>query len=369
MDPTAARSVLEAAWRAPGFCVPHAGTYPFQWLWDSCFHAVVWAALGDRRAVDELRSALAHQSPAGFVPHITYWADPDHHASFWGRPLTSGLTQPPMYGHAVACCIRRGLPVGGDLVARAEAGLRFLLERRERTPGGLVAVVHPWETGCDDSLRWDDWLPDDPTGRYDRKGELVAAVSRLDGDPVGSDTFAVGSVGFNALVVWNVRQLAEVGAAQDLVAPADEVAAAVARRWDPVRRTWTDTDTGSGATRTLDALLGLLVDPRPEAITDLVDPAAHGAPYGPCGAHRDEPGYRPDRYWRGTAWPQLTYLLTLAVSAAGRDGEAGELARALIDGAERSGAAEHWNPDTGEGYGARPQSWTTLAAVVADRAG
>ena len=39
-----ARAVLEAHWRPEGgYTVPHAGTYPFQWLWDSCFHAIAWA--------------------------------------------------------------------------------------------------------------------------------------------------------------------------------------------------------------------------------------------------------------------------------------------------------------------------------------
>ena len=41
---------------AGGFCVPNPTTYPWQWLWDSCFHAVVWAHLGDERAVVELRT-------------------------------------------------------------------------------------------------------------------------------------------------------------------------------------------------------------------------------------------------------------------------------------------------------------------------
>ena len=45
-----ARAVLEAHWTAHGYCVPNPTTYPWQWLWDSCFHAVAWAALGDERA-------------------------------------------------------------------------------------------------------------------------------------------------------------------------------------------------------------------------------------------------------------------------------------------------------------------------------
>jgi hypothetical protein len=359
--------VLEAAWREPGFCVPHPGTYPFQWLWDSCLHAVVWAELGDERAVVELGTALAQQSPGGFVPHVTYWADPDHHARFWGRSLTSILTQPPLYGHAVAHCAARGLAVPDEVVARAEAGLRFLLTRRARTGDGLVAALHPWETGCDDSPRWDDWIaePHDPASWYTAKGELVAAVRLVDGEPVASDRFAVGSAGFNALIAWNTRQLAQVGAAADLVALADELAERLTHRWDPHRRTWVDAADGSGTRRTLDAHLALLVDPRPDAVSDLVDPGAFGAPYGPRGVHRDESAYRPDRYWRGSAWPQLTYLLALALRSAGWSGEAARLARWLVDGAEASGAAEHWHPETGEALGARPQCWATLALVAA----
>jgi hypothetical protein len=368
MRPEAARTILEAAWREPGFCVPHAGTYPFQWLWDSCFHAVVWAELGDRRALVELDRVLANRSPAGFVPHLTYWADPGHHEGFWGRPLTSCITQPPMYGHAVAVCARRGWPVD-DLVGPAEAGLRFLLTRRRRTDDGLVVVVHPWETGCDDSLRWDDWLvgEEEPLDWYTVKGDLVRAVE-LDaaGDPVSSRRFAVGSVGFNALLAWNVRELASIGAACDLHPLADELVTGLSARWAPGRRSWLDAPDGSGAARTLDALLALLVDPRPEAWAELSDPTAFDAPFGPRGAHPDEPAYRPDRYWRGPAWPQLTYLLALAARAAGRDADARRLGRALIRGAEASGAAEYWHPDTGEGFGARPQTWTTLALVASE---
>jgi hypothetical protein len=272
-----------------------------------------------------------------------------------------------MYGHAVAACHRAGLPVDPAAVERAERGLGFLLRRRARTDDGLVAVVHPWETGCDDSPRWDDWGPGpyDPADWYVVKGELVEALRLEDGDPVSSGRFRVGDVGFNALVVWNVRELASVGAGTDLLPLADELASALARRWDPELRTWTDAGAGSGRVRTLDGLLPLLVDPRPEAFGLLVDPLAYGAAYGPRGVHRDEPAYRPDRYWRGPAWPQLTYLLAIAARRAGLSDAAVELAACLVRGAERSRGAEYWHPETGEGFGARPQSWTTLALIAA----
>ena len=49
----AALAVLDAHRRPGGHTVPHAGVYPHQWLWDSCFHVICWAALGraDRKIV------------------------------------------------------------------------------------------------------------------------------------------------------------------------------------------------------------------------------------------------------------------------------------------------------------------------------
>jgi glycogen debranching enzyme len=101
----------------------------------------------------------------------------------------------------------------------------------------------------------------------------------------------------------------------------------------------------------------------------LLDPAAHGAAYGPTGVHREEPTFEPSSYWRGPAWPQLTYLLWVAAGRRDRDVVAQRLGWALRAGAARSRFAEYWHPDTGEGLGAVPQSWTALAVVTnVDRA-
>ena len=73
VDAAAVRACMEAHWRPEGFTVPHAGTYPFRWLWDSCLHAVIWLALGEPdRALTELAFTLSVQEPDGFVPHLHY---------------------------------------------------------------------------------------------------------------------------------------------------------------------------------------------------------------------------------------------------------------------------------------------------------
>jgi hypothetical protein len=368
----AARRVLEANWRAP-YTVPNAAVYPFQWLWDSCFHALVWAGLGEPgRAVSELGHVFRTQSPLGFVPHVDYERDPRHHAGFWGREGSSAITQPPMFGHATAELARRGIDVTG-LVGPARRGLAFLLDHRPRVDG-LVTLCHPWESGGDDSPRWDHWCPSgwDVARWYEVKGELVASLRfASDGSPLANPAFRVAAAGFNALVAFNAMELADITGDAALTDQAGELIDALDRRWDPSLATWVDagdSETGSGRVRTLDALLPALVSRRTDAVdaafTQMLDDAAFGGRCGPAQVHRDESAFAPRTYWRGPAWPQLTYLAWVAARGLGRTHDADRIGGLLVEGATTSGWAEYWDADDGTGLGAVPQSWATLAAVV-----
>lgn len=369
----AARAVLDANWRDEGYTVPNATVYPFQWLWDSCFHAVTWAALGEpERARRELAHLFRMQATDGFVPHVDYEWAPDHHSGFWGREGSSSITQPPMFGHAVAELARRGVDVD-DLVGPATAGLRFLLDRRRRVDG-LVALCHPWESGGDDCPRWDDWCPGgwSVSQWYEVKGALLRGLEfSSTGSPLANRDFVVGSCGFNALVAFNAQELATVTGDDDLHHAAETIVDALSTRWDPTIHTWIDTgdaSEGSGRNRTLDAMLPLLVERdatvRDVAFAELFDDRAFGGKCGPAGVHREEPMFEARTYWRGPAWPQLTYLCWLAARRHGRDDDVRRLASMLVDGATSSGWAEYWDADDGTGLGAAPQSWAALAAVV-----
>jgi hypothetical protein len=336
------RAVMEAHWQPEGYTVPNAVTYPFAWLWDSCFHAVIWAALGDdHRALTELSHVFRCQDErSGFVPHIDYQRTPDHLREFWGQSNASTITQPPMYGHAIAELRRRGIAVPDDVVERAVRGVEFFL--RERThPSGLVAIVHPWETGCDDSPRFDHWGADDVARWYEMKGALVTEPESV--------AFDCAPVSLSALVAWN-------GALLDL--DTSELIAAIAVRWDVDALTWVDagaSEHSSGRSRTLEALLPVLVIDQPGAIEQITDAASFGAPFGPRGVHREEPSFDARRYWRGPVWPQLAYLLWRA----GAEG-----AETSVRGASVSGLAEYWDADDGTGLGAIPQSWSGLAVLM-----
>ena len=53
------------------FVCPSTGTYPFQWFWDSCFHAIVLGRYDMARARSEIQSLLKNQPDDGFVGHVT----------------------------------------------------------------------------------------------------------------------------------------------------------------------------------------------------------------------------------------------------------------------------------------------------------
>ena len=368
------RAVLGDAWRPAGYTSPNLEVYPWQWLWDSCFHAIVWSRLGDERAIDELANVFARQDETGFVPHMTYWGDESFHADFWGREGSSSITQPPMFGHAVACLARDGLDVPESVTERARAGLVHLLHTRPRRDDGLVPLLHPWESGADDDPRWDHFCPGGfEVDRWrEQKGLLVGAIERTEsGAPVRNPRFEVASMSFNALVAFNAAELGRAIGDEGLVDSASELARSIDRRWDPAVRTWVDAGASaatSGRVRSLGGLLPVLCSSDPAALelafSELLAPDGHGGSCGPAGVHRSEPCYAPTTYWRGPAWPQLTYLFWVAADRAARAADAKVLAVALARGAEQSAFAEYWEPDSGEALGAVPQSWATLALLV-----
>lgn len=370
------RDVLERHWvEEHSYTAPNRSVYPWLWLWDSCFHAICWAALGDERATVELSTAMSGQSATGFLPHMGYLLDPVEATVFWGRPGWSSITQPPMYGHAVAELVDRGLDPGAELLEKAEAGLGFLLSGRKRSDDGLVEVVHPWESGTDDSPRWDDFVsaPFNRTMWHGLKGELMKTVVRsADGSPLANPAFAVAPAGFNALVAFNALELAQVTGSSTLVAAARELVEVLDSRWDEELGTWCDAGPsahGSGRAMTLDGLLPVLVttgDDRVDRVFAMLEDQGYfGGRYGPAGVARTEVSFDPNTYWRGPTWPQLNYLLWLAAKRRGRVRDQGRLVEATAAGALRSQMAEYWHPDTGRGMGARPQSWTGLALVMA----
>jgi hypothetical protein len=369
-----AREVLESSWREPdGFCPPNPEVYPHQWLWDSCFHAIAWSALGDPRGARELGTCFEGQLETGFVPHMRYLGPSGNRGPL---PDRSSFTQPPVYAHAARVLAAGGGDLPGDLVAGIAAALQWLWQCR-RDPDGLMYVVHPWETGTDDSPRWDDWvtLPAYDHAEFSAFDRGLVGETYFDdhGAAVWSRSFACAPASFNALCAHAALECADLtgddtwrGRGEGLAAALDDLL------WDETEGLWVDRPLIGGGPRcrvpTLDGALGALVTPDPvkaeRVLGQLTDQDRFGAPYGLAYLPRGHPSYDPGEYWRGAAWPQLNYLLAVAARRWDDDDTYGRIREMTFGGVLASGFAEYWNPEDGSGLGAVPQGWAAVAAAL-----
>ncbi|HSE96597.1 MAG TPA: hypothetical protein VLD61_11950, partial [Methylomirabilota bacterium] len=177
------------------YVCPSPDTYPFQWFWDSCFNAITLSRLDPPRAVAELRSLLANQSPDGFVSHMTLWPvdDPDPRDAArarlqvnWRTPWLSDSMQPPLLAQALAAVVRQGGESHAlrELLPGVRAYYDWCHRVRDVDGSGLLVVFEPHETGMDQSPVFDGYVGvRDPSPRgfeaaWRAIAEAQAAVGR-----------------------------------------------------------------------------------------------------------------------------------------------------------------------------------------------
>ncbi|GAA3853635.1 MGH1-like glycoside hydrolase domain-containing protein [Streptomyces sedi] len=420
-----ARRVLTGNWVGAS-TVPSRSLYPHQWSWDSAFIAIGLRHLWPLRAQRELETLLAAQWDDGRVPHIVfnpsvplaaYFPSPD----FWrsssagtacGAPRateTSGLVQPPVHALA-AWLVHRADPVSSRqrgflrrMYPRLVAWQRYLTGARDLGGHGLASIVHPWESGMDNSPCWDPPLSriepvgsdtfhradldhgradDRPTdldyGRYVRLAENYRDHGYRDHDC--GHPFAVEDPGVNALLVLSEYALAEIAGAlgrdpaDHLVRVEELTNALVKRLWDEESGLFLPFDVIAGETvreHSAAGLIPLVLPGLPERTARALVRTARGPRFGLGDTTRMVPSYDltghahdPSRYWRGPAWFNVNWLVERGLRRHGELSLANGLRAELIHLAARSRYAEYVDPVSGEARGTRDFSWT--AAVTID---
>ncbi len=397
--------------------------YPHQWSWDAAFVSIGLATFDVRRAIAELEHLRAAQWRSGMIPHIVfspgtgYFPDAARWRTRGLSPAgieTSGICQPPV--HAIALRRIRERAAGGpdepvvlDYLRRTlDSWLAWhrWLHTARAGESGLVTIHHGWESGMDNSPRFDgpysrvepgdlepftrtDTRLADPSERpseeeYRRYLWLVqqlADVGYRDDEVPDACDFRVEDVFFSAVLAVADDDLAalagELGRtadAADLRERADRTRSAVDATIDPATGLARDRDLRTGEWLGVACVSGFAPllstrDPAVRAAQEaLLDSpewlGARGLAFGvPCSTSPASAAFQPRRYWRGPNWPVLTWFLASQARRGGNPGLFDRLREASLAQLSDLQFGEYYEPFTAEPLGSRRQSWTAAVAL------
>ena len=396
------------------YTVPTHGLYPFQWNWDSCLTALGQFSISPDRAWVEVETLMAHQWPDGMVPHIVfherdegYFPGPD----VWqtGRPTpTSGITQPPVLGMVLEQLFlrdQRGPEVESRCRQLMQAAARWhdwFYRCRDPQGTGVVALLHPWESGRDNSCDWDDALAQVPIEgispyqrrdtshvdasqrptafEYDRYVALLECFRALKWDNAllhDASPFQVVDPGFNAILIHSelaLSRLATLLGDNDL---AQRLAERAAQSIEAMNTLW-HADLGQYAclnrrtgqrvhSASIGGLLPLLVLPNGHPhvgdVCDKLNDWLDKAPFGVCSMDPQDVRFDGKRYWRGPSWLIVNFLLITGLRQCGQTDLARRVMQASLKCIQKSGCSEYYHPMTGEALGGGTFTWTAAMVI------
>ncbi|WP_104135165.1 hypothetical protein [Cryobacterium sp. Y62] len=410
----AATRVLACNWRS-SYTVPAAGLYPHQWSWDSAFIAIGLRHISPRRAQQELDAIFSAQWADGRLPQIVFNPRLDVQyspgAAFWrseqipGAPAvpTTGLIQPP--NHAIAALLvhqadpeeseRRGFLPRAYRRLRAWHGY---LENRRTGVSGLVHVVHPWESGMDNSPYWDAALaaisetfeqaiprPDldhadashRPSNAEYGKYLYLAARYRDHACDDRDETFpflledpAVNTMyARSELALGHIAELIGLDPGPH-VDRAHAVTASLESLWSPDLGCYVARDVVADTKqefRTVSGLVPLLIPDLPrteELLTTLRSPHFALGDVALIPSHDlTAVTFNDARYWRGPSWFNTAWLIAQALHEHGYTDDASRLSSQMVNLGIEHDFPEYVDPRTGEPRGTQRFSWTAALSL------
>lgn len=378
------------------YTVPSPELYPFQWLWDSCFHAITLRHFDLSAAKDEIHAALAMPLPDGLLPHIIFWKD-DHRIVNWGRERrgdiinnawgtehTSSLTQPPVIAEAVRILLDEHFDrsFAEAVYPKLAAYYRALITERDLEGRGLLGILNPDESGEDNSPRFDHILrlPAAHTNdeHLDRRIALIEqhAACAFE-ERCMQPFFWVEDVPFNAIALVGLRALA--GIAEKLKQTADacefntyaDTIGTAMRTYMLRGHCFYSIDRTEGTDTLIPTKTWALFAPLYAGIaTDeeaqmlvihyLENEQEFGTPFPIPSTACSEATFNRDGFWRGPTWIAPNWFIHQGLVRYGFHTHARTLAertRALL---AQSGFREQYDPISGNGLGAHHFTWGGL---------
>jgi glycogen debranching enzyme len=404
--------------------------YPHQWLWDSCFIAIGLRHLDIERAKMELLSLLRGQWDNGMLPNIIFRDDPQYHfdRSVWRSWLnpyapsdvtTTGITQPPMLAEAIVQV--------GHKMEWPERRLwyrmvypsllkyhQWLYKERDPHGEGLVLLIHPWETGLDNTPPWMDemhehlmplWIRIIEKTHFDRAINLFRRDTksvliderfstieslmlvdvqrrlrrkRYDIDKIlDHSLFAIEDLAFNSMFIRANSHLRDIAKSlheelpPELLDSMKKTEDALEDLWDTYSAQYYSRDfithrllkTPSIATL-LPLYAGSISKDRAEKLVRLLEnDHMFGPPYPVPSVPLNSFWFQPRRYWQGPTWINMNWLIIDGLERYGFKDHAAALRESSLEMVKKSGFYEYFSPLDASPAGISDFSWTAALTI------
>lgn len=387
------------------FHCPSSKTYPFQWFWDSCFHAIVLAKLGKiQLAQQEIASLFAWQRDNGFIPHVIFWDQPKVSRKPWHwhsleskpifrKPETTEMIQPPVLAQAMETIWQCGRDRSflEECLPRALRYYQWLFEERDPDRDNLISIIAPFESGLDWSPQFDEAFGlRNPSllqlGVRTRGAEAVNKyLFRYSNVPMlRLGLFSVEEVLVNSVLAQGLQSLScllrEVGAQKESQWALEKnkavTQALVTKCYDESMAAFfslAGRHEKQLKALTCVSLMPLILIDIPSNVAHslvlrhLANPQEFWLPYPIPSVAANEETFSAEgllgrrlHIWRGPSWININRFLFYGLLLWRHEGLARELAKRSYRLVLQSGFRECFNPYTGTGLGAEDFGWSTL---------
>jgi hypothetical protein len=419
-----AKNVLENNWKS-NYTLPSPFLYPHQWNWDSAFISIGYARFDQDRAQSELLSLFEGQWTNGMLPHIVFRTESDYFPGpeYWQTNLsefspaaeTSGITQPPahaisalhIYNHAQNQ--KQAQEFLKEIYPKILAFHSYLLTKRDPERTGLATIFHPWESGFDNSPRWDDALARikvEALPRYERTDtKKIDASQRPSKENYDKFIylielmkkhhyeerrfylrfpFKIKDVVFNSILYAANQDLLTI--ANILGEEDGEIKSWIEKEKENYFRYFCVDREIEGLVYDFDIIARQMIQKRTVAalipiFTDLLDGDrvqkifdwmmhSHVCVEQCIHDHKvisstslKEEEYNPLNYWRGPIWINMNWMLYKGLQRYGLDEEAERLRLSIIELIDEHGFYEYYHPSSGDGLGTDNFSWTASLLI------
>ena len=365
------------------YTLPSLRSYPYQWLWDSCFHAIALSSLEPEAAKEELRSLVSKQFEEGMIPHMIYWQTGDLHRYDWGKDGTSALTQPPMIAYVVEQIynLDKDKAFLREIYPSLWRFYKYLIEERDPRNNHLIGIINPDESGEDNSPRFDAVLGVDSHVSFDehlkRRAILIKENTKcnFDAGRCMKNYFWVKDVPFNSILIANLESLARLAHELDIKQDAEfcktnaESIRGAMRKfmyengvfWSTYGNDYKKIKVATWA-HFAPLFVNLYSPEEARALIDnhLLNTSTFRSPYGIRTVSKEEPSYDPAGFWRGPVWMSVHWFIFQGLKKYGFEKESKMILEMSIALLEREGFREYYNSETGEGLGAEDFTWGAL---------